>query len=46
MAGFGDFLTYFISLPQEEEKIKRMLNTLNILLNVQIICNIYQDTLP
>ena len=31
MAGFGAFLTYlFFSLPQEEEKMKQMLNTLNI----------------
>ena len=30
MAGFGAFLTYLVSLPQEEEKMKQMLNTLNI----------------
>ena len=31
MAGFGAFLTYrFFSLPQKEEKMKQMLNTLNI----------------
>ena len=32
MVGFGAFLTYhiFFSLPQEEEKMKQMLNTLNI----------------
>ena len=30
MAGFGAFLTYLFSLPQEEEKMKQMLNTLNI----------------
>ena len=37
MAGFGAFLTYLFSLPQEEEKMKQMLNTLNISVNVQII---------
>ena len=30
MAGFGTLLTYLFSLPQEEEKMKQMLNTLNI----------------
>ena len=30
MAGFGAFLTYLFYLPQEEEKMKQMLNTLNI----------------
>ena len=30
MAGFGAFLTYLFSLSQEEEKMKQMLNTLNI----------------
>ena len=30
MASFGTFLTYLFSLPQEEEKMKQMLNTLNI----------------
>ena len=30
MAGFGTFLTYLFSLPQEEEKMKQILNTLNI----------------
>ena len=30
MAGFGAFLTDHFSLPQEEEKMKEMLNTLNI----------------
>ena len=29
MASFGSFLTYLF-LPQEEEKMKQMLNTLNI----------------
>ena len=37
MAGFGAFLTYLFSLPQEEEKMKQMLNTLNLSVNVQII---------
>ena len=30
MSGFGPFLTNLFSLPQEEEKMKQMLNTLNI----------------
>ena len=30
MAGFGAFLTYLFYLPQEEEKMNQMLNTLNI----------------
>ena len=30
MASFGTFLTYLFSLPLEEEKMKQMLNTLNI----------------
>ena len=30
MASFGAFLTYRFSLPQENEKMKQMLNTLNI----------------
>ena len=31
MAGFGAFFNpFFFSLPQEEEKMKQMLNTLNI----------------
>ena len=30
MAGFGDFLNLSFSLPQEEEKMKQLLNTLNI----------------
>ena len=30
MASFGAFLTYLFSLPQEEEKMKQILNTLNI----------------
>ena len=30
MAGFWAFQPIFFSLPQEEEKMKQMLNTLNI----------------
>ena len=43
MASFRPFLTYLFSLPQEE-KMKQMLNTLNILnlsVNVQIIYMIH-----
>ena len=37
-AGHRPALGIFFSLPQEEEKMKQMLNTLNILsVNVQII---------
>ena len=31
MAGFGAFNLSFFSLPQEEEKIKQMLNTLDFI---------------
>ena len=44
MAGFEAFLTY-LSLPQEEEKMKQMLNTLNISEFISkctfYICNTY-----
>ena len=53
MAVFEAFLTYLFSLPQEEEKMKQMLNTLNIsdfiskcTLNfIYVIHNIYYRTL-
>ena len=41
MAGFGAFLTYLFSLPQEEEKMKQMLNTLNISDFISKCTNIY-----
>ena len=51
MASFEAFLIYFFSLQQEEEKMKQMLNTLNIsdfiskCTNYNIIIHIYYRTL-
>ena len=48
MASFGAFLTYLFSLPPDEEKMKQMLNTLNISEFVYVILQIswYSKYIP